>query len=174
MCFLISKVKIDMQQKKVLILGEEGSGKTTFMTRLRTGNFVSDHIPTLGAEVSQVRHNNLILKMWDLAGNKNFCGEREAYFTGANCCLIFVDLSKESTPTRYRDMVQSYMQEVRSVCGDIPFILIGNKCDLRLSQGKDIELYNATSDLGFARYETVSGKSNYGMEYVLNNITRYN
>ena len=80
-----------------------------------------------------------------------------------------MDLSKCTTSVQYTHKVVEYMSKVRNTCGDIPIILIGCKNDL-IHQSESTRLYNATKHLNFERYESISNKSLYGMQYVLNNI----
>ena len=157
---------------KVLIVGEEGSGKTTFLTRLRTDQFNQTHIPTLGVEVHQVMYNpSTMLQMWDLAGRDGFYGQTdviEGYYANADVCLIFVDLSKDMTNARYRRIVEGYMEDVREVCSDIYFIVVGSKFDLAL--GRNVRLHDALHGLDFTRFKCISSQSAYGMDYILNTI----
>ena len=61
---------------KVIVVGDGGVGKTTFINRHRTGEFTSKYIATMGVEVSPLTfyttEGTIKLNMWDCAGQQEF------------------------------------------------------------------------------------------------------
>lgn len=57
---------------KVVLVGDGGVGKTTFVKRHHTGQFVKPYIPTKGADVTEIEfmttHGRIVLEIWDTAG----------------------------------------------------------------------------------------------------------
>jgi len=44
-------MNIQMQPKKIIVVGDANVGKTTYLTRIRTGEFTSEHIPTTSVDI---------------------------------------------------------------------------------------------------------------------------
>lgn len=57
---------------KVVLIGDGGVGKTTFIKRHRTGEFERRYIATQGVEVNSITfftsHGPIKLNLWDTAG----------------------------------------------------------------------------------------------------------
>ena len=57
---------------KLIIEGDDGVGKSTFITRHLTGEFEKKYIATQGVEVSSItfytNHGPIKLSLWDTAG----------------------------------------------------------------------------------------------------------
>lgn len=170
---------------KLLVIGEERSGKTTFIERLTTGHFLFNYTPTPGVTTRLIRHYNLINKdiiteenrltnmnktrfdTWDLSGREEYEGQSLDYYTGADACLLFVDISRDRPSSVLRHEVESRISGVRVVCGDIPIILVGNKINLNRTQIRGVRLYQATQELDYQKYYTTSGKSITNMNTIL-------
>ena len=58
------------KERRILILGLDGAGKTTILYRLQVGEVVTT-IPTIGFNVETVTYKNLKFQVWDLGGEKN-------------------------------------------------------------------------------------------------------
>jgi GTP-binding nuclear protein Ran len=68
---------------KILVIGDGGTGKTTFIKRHDTGEFVAKYIPTVGAEVYPIKffttRGIFDFLVWDTAGQEKFGALRDAY-----------------------------------------------------------------------------------------------
>jgi GTP-binding nuclear protein Ran len=81
---------------KICILGDGGTGKTTWLTKLTTGQINNRYIATLGVSVSEVNlDNENNLSIWDTAGQERFRGLGDGYYINSNYCIIFCDLSSK-------------------------------------------------------------------------------
>lgn len=67
-----------------LLVGDGGTGKTTFVKRHLTGEFEKKYVATLGVEVHPlVFHTNrgpIKFNVWDTAGQEKFGGLRDGYY----------------------------------------------------------------------------------------------
>lgn len=66
------------------MVGDGGTGKTTFVKRHLTGEFEKKYVATLGVEVHPlVFHTNrgpIKFNVWDTAGQEKFGGLRDGYY----------------------------------------------------------------------------------------------
>lgn len=117
---------------KVLIVGDAGVGKTTFVNRLLTGKYNKKYVPTLGATVTPLTfHTNMvqndtavIFDVWDVDTQYNFLGD--GYFTGVDAAIIMIDKTRQSTYNNSK----IWKSQLQNVCGPIPIIVCANKLDL--------------------------------------------
>ena len=68
---------------KLVMVGDGGVGKTTFVKRHRTGEFERVYTPTQAVSVTQVpfytNHGPILLEIWDTAGQEKLGKLREIY-----------------------------------------------------------------------------------------------
>lgn len=121
----------DMPTFKCVLVGDGGTGKTTFVKRHLTGEFEKKYVATLGVEVHPlVFHTNrgpIRFNVWDTAGQEKFGGLRDGYYIQGQCAIIMFDVTSRVTyknvPNWHRDLVR--------VCEGIPIVLCGNKVDIK-------------------------------------------
>ncbi len=108
---------------KLILVGDGGTGKTTFIKRHLTGEFEKRYIPTIGVEIHPlVFHTNrgkICFQCWDTAGQVKFGGLRDGYYTRSNCAIIMFDVSNRNTYTN----VPNWYREIARVCDHIPIAL---------------------------------------------------
>ena len=64
---------------KILILGLDRAGKTTIIERVQ-GKEEEEPVPTIGYNHREIKINNVILKAWDLSGQKKMRKIWKHYF----------------------------------------------------------------------------------------------
>merc|ERR1712004_41337 len=152
----------DMPSFKLVLVGDGGTGKTTFVKRHLTGEFEKKYVATLGVEVHPlVFHTNrgpIRFNVWDTAGQEKFVGLRDGYYIQGQCAIIMFDVTSRVTyknvPNWHRDLVR--------VCENIPIVLTGNKVDIkdRKVKAKSIVFHRKKN----LQYYDISAKSNYNFE----------
>ncbi|GER33102.1 GTP-binding nuclear protein Ran [Striga asiatica] len=121
---------------KLVIVGDGGTGKTTFVKRHLTGEFEKKYEPTIGVEVHPLDFftncGKIRFYCWDTAGQEKFGGLRDGYYIHGQCAIIMFDvtarLTYKNVPTWHRDLCR--------VCENIPIVLCGNKVDVKNRQVK--------------------------------------
>ncbi|KAL2915209.1 GTP-binding nuclear protein gsp1/Ran [Polyrhizophydium stewartii] len=171
----------DIPTFKLVLVGGDPAGKTTFVKRHLTGEFEKKSSPTtLGVEVHPLTfHTNfgaICFNTWDTAsltiaaaaaraaasrslqGQEKFGGLRDGYYIQGQCAIIMFDVTSRITyknvPNWHRDLVR--------VCENIPIVLCGNKVDIkeRKVKAKAITFHRKKN----LQYYDISAKSNYNFE----------
>jgi len=123
---------------KIALGGESGVGKTSVIRRFVTNTFDDRYIETLGTKVSS-RHfsvqdpersevtHDVGAAVWDVMGTPGIRDIlREAYYTNASGVLLVCDGMR--LETLY--ILPEWYDAIRSVCGDVPVVVLVNKADL--------------------------------------------
>lgn len=147
---------------KLVLVGDGGVGKTTFVKRHLTGEFEKKYVATLGVEVHPLAFTTnlgpITFNVWDTAGQEKFGGLRDGYYIQGQCAIIIFDVTSRITyknvPTWHKDLVR--------VCENIPIVLCGNKVDIkdRKVKAKAITFHRKKN----LQYYDISAKSNYNFE----------
>jgi GTP-binding nuclear protein Ran len=155
---------------KLVLVGDGGVGKTTYVKRHQTGEFEKKYIPTMGVQVSQLvfetTSGRLLYNIWDTAGQERFGGLREGYYLEAQCAIVMFDVT---SPATYRNVATWHRDLVR-VCPNIPIVLVGNKIDVRDRKvpAKRVTFHKKNN----MRYFEISAKSNYHFEMPFLSLAR--
>jgi GTP-binding nuclear protein Ran len=143
------------ETKKIIVCGSSGSGKTTFLKRIRTGDFEQKYQPTMGAEVTPFDVKRAIFNIWDTAGSKKFKGLGDGYYSGSNGALVFYEHGNRKSYIK----MKKYFKSIREKCGDIPIVVCCNKVDKKLEENQ-VAIFRKPQDenVSFAK---ISARSNY-------------
>ena len=84
-----------MIQKKICMLGSFGVGKTSLVARFVSGIFSTKYISTVGVKIDKrelkVDGRDVLLMVWDLAGEDSRSQVKTAYLQGAAGYFLIVD-----------------------------------------------------------------------------------
>lgn len=152
---------MDVQQQKIVLIGDAAAGKTMLAHRMLGHNFDEKYVPTLGADVFTVLRNNINYSIWDTAGDEKYGGLKGAYWLGSDYVFIVID-GKNSSAHELQQTYERYKQEALSTCGDRPIITIVNKCDSEDIQMKFEEIQHI-NDILF-----ISCKNGINAQYIFN------
>lgn len=155
---------------KVVLLGSGGCGKTTWIRRHISGQFVPTYFPTVGVEVHPITfktsEGDVRINFWDTAGQEKLGGLRDGYYIQADASILFYDSSSKLS---YNQVAQ-WNDDFERVAPGKPKVVCGNKVDLPEDQLKvtDPAIHR---DLGCPFYFT-SGLSLYNYEKPILEIVR--
>lgn len=147
---------------KLVLVGDGGTGKTTFVKRHLSGEFEKKYIATIGVEVHPLTfHTNcgpIVFNVWDTAGQEKFGGLRDGYYIQGQCGIIMFDVTSRIT---YKN-VPNWHRDLTRVCENIPIVLCGNKVDVkeRKVKAKQITFHRKKN----LQYYEISAKCNYNFE----------
>ena len=159
---------------KIVLLGDGGTGKSSYVSVLQNATFRKEYIATLGVEKHEISlttsHGPCVVVLWDTAGQEKLGPLRDGYYTDASAAFIFFDVTSRVT---YKN-VPNWHRDVLRVCPDIPIVLCANKVDVqeRKVRSKAIT-YHKKHKMGF--YE-ISVKERMSLkepfEYLLQQVTK--
>ncbi|KAK3900287.1 ras family-domain-containing protein [Staphylotrichum tortipilum] len=143
---------------KLVLVGDGGTGKTTFVKRHLTGEFEKKYMATLGVEVHPLGFSTIQFDVWDTAGQEKFGGLRDGYYINGQCGIIMFDVTSRIT---YKN-VPNWHRDLTRVCENVPIVLCGNKVDVkeRKVKAKTITFHRKKN----LQYYDISAKSNYNFE----------
>ncbi|XP_018535505.1 ras-related protein rab7 isoform X1 [Lates calcarifer] len=120
---------------KIILIGNSGVGKSSFMNRYVNHRFTNMYRATIGTDflckTVNMDGDTVNLQIWDTAGTERFQSLGTPLYRGAHCCMLVFDVtSKDSFSAlevwRKEFLVQGEPQDP----SDFPFIVLGNKTDL--------------------------------------------
>jgi GTP-binding nuclear protein Ran len=115
---------------KVVIVGDGGIGKTSFVRCIQGLSHERKYIATMGVEVSEVafRTNKGIFKfaLFDTAGPEKFGGLRDMYYLHAKAAVVMFDVTSRIT---YKN-IPRWIKDVQRVEPGIPTVVVGSKVDI--------------------------------------------
>jgi small GTP-binding protein len=151
-----------IEKKKICMVGACGVGKTSLVRRFVESLFDESYQSTIGVKIDKKRvqstDGEVILVIWDLAGEDELAQVRASHLRGATGYLLVADGSRHST----FETARALEQRIRSTLGDLPFILLLNKSDL-VDEWEVGDALAEISQLGWRHIRT-SAKSGEGVE----------
>jgi small GTP-binding protein len=145
---------------KLVVAGEGGVGKTTFVRRYVEGVY-HDSLLTVGtafAARSLIVNDGhgptaIKLQIWDMGGEKRFRFLLPKFCFGARGAMLCFDLNRFSTFLK----LDEWLRLIRESTDNIPIVLIGMKADLHraVDQKEVIQFAKAN---GFKAYFETSSK----------------
>lgn len=119
----------DLAPVKLVFLGDRMVGKTSLLLRISNDHFTEDENQVVFefSESISVDGKNYVVNFWDLDGGleKRF---RSLTFKDTDIFLLCFDISDRAS---FENIKESWIQEIKSHSPLTPFLLIGNKMDLR-------------------------------------------
>jgi len=99
------------KERRILILGLDGAGKTTILYKLQVGEVVTT-IPTIGFNVETLQYKNLKFQVWDLGGQTSIRPYWRCYYSNTDAIIYVVDsLDKDRMSTSKQELVSMLEEE---------------------------------------------------------------
>lgn len=124
---------------KVMILGDVGTGKSAFRSRVAHNVFSIHYKNTIGVDFSNLKidYNDTLynLQMWDIGGQEKFGNMMTVYTKESVGCFIFCDVTRTSTMEAAKKWLSMYRTFTDDRC---PCYLLVSKMDL-ISHSDQVE-----------------------------------
>lgn len=124
-----------MISKKVCMVGAFGVGKTSLVARFVSSVFSDKYLSTVGVKVDKktlaVDGKEMLLMLWDVAGEDDSTRVNMAYIKGAAGYLLVMDRTRKATLSTARELKARVEKEAPMAGGAaLPFVAVVNKSDL--------------------------------------------
>ncbi len=160
-----------MIKKKVCMLGAFAAGKTSLVQRFAKSIFSDKYLTTVGVKIDKkivtIGKQEVNLMLWDIHGEDEFQKVRMSYLRGASGYLLVVDRTRRDT----LDTAFRLKKRVEEVIGNVPFVLVFNKSDLKNEWEIDNKTIVDLSRNGLTVVET-SAKTGEGVKETFLTFTR--
>ncbi|MFX1518348.1 MAG: Rab family GTPase [Promethearchaeota archaeon] len=118
---------------KVIVAGEGGVGKTTFINKYATNKFIQDTKITVGVSFHSFEtkvndgETSIKLQVWDFGGEKRFRFILPSYCKGAHGVIFAFDLTRTTSLWNLEDWIKLVNENTNNAP---TFFLAGTKLDL--------------------------------------------
>ena len=161
-----------MIKKKICMIGTSGVGKTSLVSRFVQSIFAEKYQTTVGVKVDKktvdVDGNEVMLMLWDLAGDDAFQRLETSYLRGTDGYLLVVDGTRRVT----LDLALDIQKRVAAaIVTAVPFMLVLNKSDLATQWDLDEKLLADLAAQGWTVLRA-SAKDGAGVEEAFMELSR--
>ena len=163
----------DSEQRKLVVVGDGGVGKTCLLLRYAKDEFNAAYVPTVFETMIVdvvVDGVDVELSLWDTAGQEDYDRLRPLSYTDTHVVLIAFSVNRKDT---LKNVSLKWITEVSHFCPDSPILLVGTKSDTREdtdSNSDDFvskeEAEKVATELGAIGYVECSALKNIGIERV--------
>ena len=84
------------KKRDIVLVGLDNSGKSTLLGVLASDAPITETCPTIGMHVQVVKKNNVVMKCWDIGGQKQYRSEWGRYAKGCDAIVFVVDVADVS------------------------------------------------------------------------------
>ena len=159
---------------KLIIGGESGVGKTTFLHKYVRGKFLVSTKTTLGVDILQKDYTfedgvSCSLQLWDFGGQERFRFLLDGFVRGASGAFLMFDLTSMFSFLKLRNWVEI----VRKFEEDLPILLIGSKYDLKeIIIIEDERVLELKEKYNFIDYIKTSSKTGFHVQEAFDKLMK--
>lgn len=117
-------------QKKIILVGDAGVGKTSLLKRFIMNSFDKNQNPTIACDFFSKNVNGYTLQFWDTAGQERFKSITQTYYRNAHAIFYMYDIS---SPKTFDSLIQNWIPDTKKEClhyDSIVKFIIAGKSDL--------------------------------------------
>lgn len=158
---------------KVIMVGSGGVGKSALTLQFMYDEFVEDYEPTKADSYRKkvvLDGEEVQIDILDTAGQEDYAAIRDNYFrSGEGFLCVFSITDDESFQA-----TQEFREQILRVKNDesIPFLLVGNKCDLNDKRKMPLATCQARSSQWGVPYVETSAKTRENVDKVFFDLMR--
>jgi len=164
---------------KVILLGDSGVGKTSLMERYVNKKFDAQYKATIGADfmTKEIEVNNTVvtLQIWDTAGQERFQSLGNAFYRGADCCILVFDVCIQKSFENLDNWRTEFSIQANIIDQNhFPFVVLGNKVDKpdqRVVSAKEAARW--CQENGELQYFETSAKESLNVDQAFHAIAKF-
>lgn len=167
---------------KILMVGDIGSGKTSFIKRYVNNIYTDKYKSTIGVDfaLKQLHWDDstmVRLQLWDIAGQERFGNMTRVYYKESVGGFIVFDITRPTTFENVIKWKEDLDKKVVLFDKPIPVVLIANKIDLDsndewTSDEVNVKLDNFCRENNFVGWFKTSAKDNIGIEEAVKTLVK--
>ncbi len=163
---------------KITVIGDGSVGKTSLIQKFTHGTFQKDYLKTVGAQFSEYRmeinNDKIRVLFWDIAGQDDFLFLRPTFYRASKAAIIVYSLEENDLGKRSFEHIESWYEDIKNFCGDIPVIIFANKVDLIEENNLDtFKIQQIVKNRGFFMYCITSAKTGQGVNDAFNALIQH-
>ena len=149
--------------KKVLVIGDQNTGKTSLVRKYIHGIFQPSLKATIGVDFSvkmiPLNDKHITLQIWDIGGQEQYGKMTRIYFQSAVGALVVCDITRPETFDAAIKWKRDLDSKVFLSSGKpVPALLLVNKCDLGKLPKTEEEMDTFCMQHGFSGWCETSAK----------------
>ncbi|KZT00594.1 P-loop containing nucleoside triphosphate hydrolase protein [Laetiporus sulphureus 93-53] len=167
---------MSIQEYKVVLAGEFGSGRSTFASRFTSGKSATKKIPAIKTEIIPVKiytsAGSVTITLYDTLVHAKGGLPEDAFFRTASAALLFFDTTKKLSYEKVSVWYEA-LQKANGRKGSepLPVILVGTKVDDVKNREVKPESIDFAQKLNLP-YIEISSKANYNVRELLLKIIK--
>jgi len=163
-----------MISKKITLIGDFSTGKTSLIRRFVDNEFSDKYLSTIGVKISKkiIKTDSVDVQglIWDIEGGTDTKPINQTYLRGLHGAIIVSDITRDETI----ENLKNYINIIQDISQDIPFIIVLNKYD-KIDKQKAEKIYTDTIsllDISEDKIYCTSAKSGMGVEMVFTTLAK--
>ena len=163
----------NIEENKVVLLGESGVGKTCIMNQLMEGEFKEKTFSTISAQFHRKNfkfpgNKSITLDIWDTAGQEKFRSLNKIYYKNAKGVILVYDIADIKSFNEVKNYWYNQIKE--NTNNDVIIAVAANKSDLyEKRQVSDEDGEEFAKSIG-AIFASTSAKNDSGITNLFENI----
>lgn len=157
---------------KIIIVGNGGVGKTTFLRKVINKEFIETTKMTIGIDFFvhflNINGIDITLNLWDFGGQERFEFILNSFVHGAKGALLFYDLSR---PQKTLNFIEKWVNLCRHEDTKLPILLVGSKSDREPDFLYKVDIDGLKHHYNLFDHQKISSKANLGIQEPLKKIT---
>lgn len=126
----MSQLPSEIPKYKIVLLGDQNTGKTKLVTRYMYDSFENGYQSTIGidfmSKTIDLKNRTVRLLIWDTSGQERFQSLIPSYIGDSTIAIIVCDVTQQSS----YESLSKWIKITRAGAPNVPIILVANKTDL--------------------------------------------
>ena len=157
---------------ELLIIGDQNVGKSNFIFRFTENKFSESHQATIGMDVKvkNITIDNKVYKIqiFDTSGQEVYKSISRNYYLRVQGILLMFDLTNRFS---FQNL-ENWIKEIYNVRDKVPFMIIGNKCDLEKQIEVNDDVVKKFGEKINASYYKTSAKNGKNIDKAIVNFVK--